>query len=149
MAENFSPEEIEEFKECFSLYDRDGDGQISIDQLKLVMRSLEQCPTQTDIHEIARKSGKSKISFPEFLDVLLTFKTKSKKHWKDEIYEAFKAYDTKGAGYISMKDLRHVMLRTGEKLAPQEFEYLLYQAGISKSATQVNYQELAQSFEHL
>ena len=68
-------------------------------------------------------AGKSKISFPEFLDVLLTFKTKSKKDWKDEIYEAFKAYDTKGAGFISMKDLRHVMLRTGEKLSPPECKY--------------------------
>ena len=53
----FHSSSIPEFKECFSLYDRDGDGQISIDQLKLVMRSLEQCPTQTDINEIARKSG--------------------------------------------------------------------------------------------
>ena len=46
-----------EYKECFSLYDRDGDGAISVEQLKLVMRSLERCPTQTDINTIAKKLG--------------------------------------------------------------------------------------------
>ena len=46
-----------EYKECFSLYDRDGDGLISNEQLKLVMRSLEQCPTQMDMNQISSKLG--------------------------------------------------------------------------------------------
>ena len=46
-----------EYKECFSLYDRDGDGLISIEQLKLVLRSLEQCPTQMDMSQISSKLG--------------------------------------------------------------------------------------------
>ena len=70
-------------------------------------------------------SGKQKVSFPEFLDILLNFKSKTKTNWKEEILAAFKAYDNSGKGYISMKDLRHIMLRTGEKLSPPECKCLL------------------------
>ena len=52
-----------EYKECFSLYDRDGDGLITNDQLKLVLRSLEQCPTQMDINAISSVSGIYPFSF--------------------------------------------------------------------------------------
>ena len=37
-----------------------------------------------------------------------------------DIFEAFKVYDTKKQGVISMKDLKHVMMRTGEKLSQQD-----------------------------
>eukprot|EP00794_Sanderia_malayensis_P010773 gene10773-11926_t len=149
MAEHFSPEEIEECKECFSLYDRDGDGLISIEQLKLVMRSLAQCPTQNDINTISKKLGKAKISFPEFLEILLVQKRKTVQDWKNEIFDAFKAYDTNGLGYVTLKDLQHIVMQTGEKLMQQEFDYMLYQAGISKNTPHIYYKDLAKAFSHL
>ena len=48
---------LPEFKECFSLYDRDGDGLISSEQMKLVMRSLGQCPTQTELNKMVQNAG--------------------------------------------------------------------------------------------
>ena len=69
-------------------------------------------------------AGKSKVSFPELLDILLDFQSKRQDSWKDEILAAFQAYDTSHSGYIDMKDLKHVMLRTGEKLTPQECKRL-------------------------
>ena len=45
---------------------------------------------------------------------------KSRREFQTEIFEAFKAYDVNNRGSITMKDLRHIMLRTGEKLTPQE-----------------------------
>ena len=51
-----------EFKECFNLYDRDSDGLITIDQMKLVMRSLGQCPSQSELNEITKNLGKLLLS---------------------------------------------------------------------------------------
>ena len=67
--------------------------------------------------------GKSKVTFPELLDILLDFKTRNVGNWKDEILAAFQACDDTGSGYIAMKDLKHVLLRTGEKLSMQECEW--------------------------
>jgi len=101
-----------------------------------------------DMNQISAKLGKSKVSFPELLDILLDFQSKRQDSWKDEILAAFQAYDTSHSGYIDMKDLKHVMLRTGEKLTPQEFEYMLYQSGINKSSARVQYKVLAEAFAH-
>ena len=39
---NLSDEQIAEYKEAFSLFDKDGDGTINIKELKTVMKSLNQ-----------------------------------------------------------------------------------------------------------
>lgn len=59
------------------------------------------------------------MTFPEFLDIMWKVMQKSRNPERD-ILEGFKVYDNKRQGLITMKDLRHVMTRTGEKLTPQE-----------------------------
>ena len=49
-------EQIAEFKEAFSLFDKDGDGTITTKELGTVMRSLGQNPTEAElqVHFIPR-----------------------------------------------------------------------------------------------
>ena len=70
-------------------------------------------------------SGKQKINFPEFLEIMWKMMQKSRNPERD-IFEAFKVYDTKKQGVISMKDLKHVMMRTGEKLSQQDCKLLFF-----------------------
>ena len=46
-----------EYKECFNLYDRDNDGLISIEQMRQVIRSLGQCPSERELKEVQEKLG--------------------------------------------------------------------------------------------
>ena len=43
-----------EIKECFTLYDRDGDGKIACQELGTVIRSLGQNPTEAEVDDIIR-----------------------------------------------------------------------------------------------
>jgi Ca2+-binding EF-hand superfamily protein len=49
-----SPEQIEELREAFTLFDNDGDGFISIEELALVMRSLGKNPTEDELSAIIK-----------------------------------------------------------------------------------------------
>merc|ERR1712060_956776 len=51
MADSLTEEQIAEFKEAFSLFDKDGDGTITTKELGTVMRSLGQNPTEAELQD--------------------------------------------------------------------------------------------------
>ncbi len=67
MVEQLSEEQIAEFKEAFSLFDKDGDGKITSKELGTVMRSLGANPTEAELKEMIKEvdtDGNGTIDFP-------------------------------------------------------------------------------------
>ncbi|TPX57011.1 hypothetical protein PhCBS80983_g04149 [Powellomyces hirtus] len=72
MADQLTEEQIAEFKEAFSLFDKDGDGTITTKELGTVMRSLGQNPTEAELQDMINEvdaDGNGTIDFPEEADV--------------------------------------------------------------------------------
>uniref|UniRef100_A0A8C1VWW1 Calmodulin n=1 Tax=Cyprinus carpio TaxID=7962 RepID=A0A8C1VWW1_CYPCA len=110
-----------QFKEAFSLFDKDGDGTITTKELGTVMRSLGQNPTEAELQDMINEvdaDGNGTIDFPEFL-TMMARKMKDTDS-EEEIREAFRVFDKDGNGYISAAELRHVMTNLGEKLTDEE-----------------------------
>ena len=55
MADQLTEEQIAEFKEAFSLFDKDGDGTITTKELGTVMRSLGQNPTEAELQDMINR----------------------------------------------------------------------------------------------
>ena len=80
-----------EFKEAFSLFDKDGDGTITTKELGTVMRSLGQNPTEAELQDMINEvdaDGNGTIDFPEFL-TMMARKMKDT-DTEEELKEAFK-----------------------------------------------------------
>ncbi|EPY81566.1 calmodulin-like protein [Camelus ferus] len=143
-ADQLTEEQIAEFKEAFSLFDKDGDGTITTKELGTVMRSLGQNPTEAELQDMINEvdaDGNGTIDFPEFL-TMMARKMKDTDS-EEEIREAFRVFDKDGNGYISAAELRHVMTNLGEKLTDEEVDEMIREADIDGDG-QVNYEEFVQ-----
>ena len=59
MADKLSPDEVEQYKEAFSLFDKNGDGTVSTKELGTIMRSLGQNPTEAELKDIIANVDKN------------------------------------------------------------------------------------------
>uniref|UniRef100_A0A1I8JD57 Calmodulin n=1 Tax=Macrostomum lignano TaxID=282301 RepID=A0A1I8JD57_9PLAT len=133
-ADQLTEEQIAEFKEAFSLFDKDGDGTITTKELGTVMRSLGQNPTEAELQDMINEvdaDGNGTIDFPEFL-TMMARKMKDTDS-EEEIREAWQRF-------ISAAELRHVMTNLGEKLTDEEVDEMIREADIDGDG-QVNYEE--------
>jgi len=138
---NLSAEQISEFKEAFSLFDKDGDGTITTKELGTVMRSLGQNPTEAELQDMIQEvdsGGDGQIDFSEFLSMMS--RKMQENDTEEEIIEAFKVFDKDGNGFISAAELRHVMCNLGEKLTDDECDEMIREADIDGDG-QINYAE--------
>ncbi|KAL4237939.1 hypothetical protein ACF0H5_002649 [Mactra antiquata] len=144
LGDSLTEEQIGEFKEAFSLFDKDGDGRVTSKELGTVMRSLGQNPTESELLDMVNEvdtDGNGNIDFPEFLTMMA--KKMKETDSELEIREAFKVFDKDGNGFISSTELRYVMTNLGEKLTDEEVEDMIREADADGDG-QVNYGEFLQ-----
>ncbi|KAL9657491.1 hypothetical protein ABK040_016757 [Willaertia magna] len=134
MADKLTDEQIQEYKEAFSLFDSDGDGAILAKELGTVMRALGLNPSQNELDEMIKSvdgkenggNGNGTIDFKEFL--VLMQKKMNDNESEDEVVEAFKVFDRDNDGVISAAELRHILTSMGEKLNEEEAEDFIREA---------------------
>ncbi|XVF57242.1 hypothetical protein PTKIN_Ptkin06aG0189000 [Pterospermum kingtungense] len=141
MGEVMSEEQVAEFQEAFCLFDKDGDGCITMEELAAAIKSLDQNPTEEELQNMINEvdtDGNGTIKFGEFLN-LMTRKMKEAEA-EEELKEAFKVFDKDQDGYISPHELRQVMMNIGEKLTDEELEQMIKEADMDGDG-QINYEE--------
>ncbi|GFR41102.1 hypothetical protein Agub_g1747 [Astrephomene gubernaculifera] len=139
--EDVPEEKLQEYKEAFSLFDKDGNGRITTNELGTVMRSLGQNPTQADLEQMIRevdKDGSGTVEFQEF--VLLMQRQQAVPDQEESLREAFKMFDRDGNGKISAQELKHVMTNLGEALTDEEVDDMIKEADVDNDGM-VNYEE--------
>ncbi|XP_020550392.1 calmodulin isoform X2 [Sesamum indicum] len=131
MADSLTEEQIAEFREAFSLIDKDSDGVITVEELTSVMQSLNEHPTMEEIQEMVSEvdgDGDGTVDFEEFLGIMAR---KMKENVGEELKEAFKVFDRDQDGFISAievnlkKDLQEHFYTTLADLASLDSDFLL------------------------
>ncbi|KAK2557632.1 Calmodulin, partial [Acropora cervicornis] len=128
----FSEKEKKVFREAFELFDHDGSGFITTDEIGVVMRRLGQNPSPKELENMVRDvdaDGSGHIDFNEFLVMM---SQTQEKHHQAELRQAFRLFDADGDGFITRDDLKRVMRNCGESLTNAELETMFTKADINK-----------------
>ena len=115
--------QVQEFKEAFDIFDVDGGGTITAEELGEVMKSLGQKPTRAQLEAMVREidaDGDGAIDFPEFLTMML--RKMNEGDPERELRDVFTVFDKDQSGTISADELKSVMKVIWEKLTEQEIE---------------------------
>lgn len=126
MAKTLTEDQVADFQEAFYLIDKDSDGtfvvvvvmtnvtptdgmwidwprlgMITMEELAMVIQSLDERPTKEEIQEMMVEvgpDGNGAIDFAGFLNIM---SRKMKDNVTEELREAFKVFDRDQDGYIS------------------------------------------------
>jgi calmodulin len=103
-------------------------GTITIVELKEVMRSLGQNPTDKELKHMINSvddNGDNEIDFEEFLVLMSSKKGSGRVDPDRELRDAFKVFDKDGNGTISKSELKILMQNLGQRLSDEELEAMM------------------------
>ncbi|KAI6656721.1 EF-hand_1 domain-containing protein [Oopsacas minuta] len=140
MAESKLPDKkVSEYKEAFEIFDKDGDGRITADELRQVVESMGKVCTPEDAKKMISEADKDKnetIEFGEFV----TMMEESMSNAGDEMLKAFKFFDKDGDGKITKDELKLAMKELGENMSDAEIDAMIKSADLDDDH-QIDFQE--------
>jgi len=154
MADAFSADQIEEWKDYWELFDAEGQGKIYWHQIGSAIRSFGWAPTnaqwQTVVHmanggeedtmPTKEDLNRKQISFDEFIPVLAEVSKLPTTGTKEDFTEGMKVFDKDTNGYVLAVEIQHVLGSLGEALSQDEVA-AIFKGVETNSAGMMKYDE--------
>jgi len=133
--------QLDEFREAFAAFDNDGGGSIDATELKALMASVGQIPTDDELSEmirIADADGSGSVDFYEFV-TLMAHKMADTKD-QSSLKASFSLFDHSGDGFIDSDEMRRLMINVGEPVTIEDVNELIREVDLDGDGV-VNYDE--------
>ncbi|XP_062312992.1 myosin light chain 1, skeletal muscle isoform [Osmerus eperlanus] len=126
---DFTPDQMEDYREAFSLFDRVGDSKVAFNQVADIMRALGQNPTNKEVKATLGNPSEDdmvnkRVDFEGFLPMLQII-VNSPKGTLDDYVEGLRVFDKEGNGTVMGAELRIVLGTLGEKMTEAEIDALM------------------------
>jgi len=134
MADAFTADQLEEWKDYWELFDNEGEGKIYWNQVGSAIRSFGWCPTESQWKKTLNGAGeydeppskeemnRKQVSFDEFLPILKTVSEMKPTGTREDFIEGMKVFDKDGSGFVLAVEIQHVLATLGEKLTQEQVD---------------------------
>lgn len=143
----FDQRQIAEFKEAFSFIDENADGLIDARDLREILTSLGQAPSEGELAEMLAElpEGATGLNFTLFLAMMA-----DRMQGTDsaaELLLAFETLDERHTGFISPALLREHLTTVGDRLTEDEFDLMLRGVELNEHG-HLDYRHFVQAITH-
>ena len=124
--DQLNEDQMAEFKEAFSLFDKEDKGAIGAEELGGAMRSLGHNLTEEEVHDLineADSDGNGLIDIEEFVSFLAR-RLKSSEP-EEDLQEIFKKFDKDGNGLLNDTDIKAAMAEMNEKMTDEDIKEMI------------------------
>ncbi len=130
MSSSFTEAQIAEFHATFSMFDTDGSGEISADELRACLAKLGQKLSLDEVLAMVREvddNNNGTVGFSEFLTMMAS--KFSGADLEKEAEAAFRnLFDRDGDGFINAAELKYVMATLGDECSDQDIREMMIEA---------------------
>lgn len=137
-----------ELKDAFTMFDKNGDGMISLEEFRQVLRALGQEPTDDELQMMMKSvdtDQSGSVDFDEFLAMMKAHLVAEgdEPTEEEELRAVFQVFDQTKSGYITAADLKSAMVNLGERLTTEELQAMIDAADIDGDG-RIDYNEFLQ-----
>jgi len=147
MEQHLDEEQLEQVKAAFALFDHDGDGRITIDELRHLYTSLGQTFSEAELRDFLNEvdsDGSGTIEWNEFLALMVRqLKGATRDEREQGLRNAFEAMDSDQDGYVTLNEFKQLMTNIGT--SEDDVERLVAAMDVDGDG-KVTYQEYLNSF---
>ncbi|KAG8694430.1 EF-hand calcium-binding domain-containing protein 3 [Ceratobasidium sp. 394] len=115
MSPPLNEEQLEELREAFTIFDKNGDGRITASELASLLRALDKRPSDAEVQRMldgADTNHDGVLDFAEFAALMGARLTIAQA--ESELRKVFKEFDLDGSGMIERAEMKAVLAKLGK-----------------------------------
>lgn len=125
-----SDEEKKEIRDAFNILDEDGDGKLSLDEMRLLLQSQFMTFTDAQANALLAELDTDKsgtIEYDEFEKYVIDngLSKPTAEEFGSEMKEAFEMFDTDHNGYIDAVEFKSFMMTLGDQMSEEQVSELM------------------------
>ena len=120
--------EIETYKEVFDLFDVNGIGSLSPNDLRNALEMFGYHPKRAIVYQIISDLDSAEsggISFKEFLKIMTDQNRPCDEDTEEDFERVFSYFDTDQKGYLERNDIQKIAMELNENLTDQELDDIM------------------------